>query len=85
MKSRPTASDSPWAKLDAMIAKMKPPTGPEWFSIVQYCERYGCPRTTANHQLHKMVETGVLEIWQGGTAGAGKVVRYRLINKAKTK
>lgn len=82
MKPKHTKND-PWARLDAMFAATKEPTGPEWFTIAELRERYGWTPHQAKNKIAKLRMAGDLETWKGCVAGkCGNVTKYRLTNNA---
>jgi hypothetical protein len=76
--------NDPWAKLDAMMAKEKEPTGPEWFTVYQYQSRYGLSLPQARGRMEGLVADGTLETWSGAAlapSGHKRIItKYRIKN-----
>lgn len=80
MKPKHTKSD-PWARLDAMFAAAKEPTGPEWFTQAQFRERYELGEVQARKRLEKLKKAGTVEQWLGySKAERRHLAKYRLVN-----
>ena len=64
-----------WAKLDTILTATIEPTGPEWFTLKQFCERYGLSDKTARARLVALIKDGKAEGWEKG----GRTVKYRAV------
>ena len=74
-----TKTQSPWARLDAMMKTDPEPTGPEWFTIGQFAARYDLSHAGAAVRLNKMERTKKVVRWKGRVAGScGVKCKYRL-------
>lgn len=74
--SRPT---DPWAAMDALFKQDEEPTGPEWFTRLQFQSRYDVPQSTAEKRLASLVSGGQLENWRGYSKQYRKnLVKYRV-------
>lgn len=72
-------TNDPWAAMDALIQEEQGPTGPEWFTIQAWAERYNKKQTTAKDVLGKMFRAGKLERWNGVPAGySTRITKYRV-------
>lgn len=60
--SKPT---DPWAALDALVKREAEPTGPEWFTVEQFAERYRMSQKSARNKCCEMHKGGILKRWQG--------------------
>jgi hypothetical protein len=77
MKTR----NNPWAALDAMMKTEPEPTGPGWFTVQDFLNRYGKGRTYtwAAQNLRAMHVAGKVEKWVGSSAGRnGKLLKYKI-------
>jgi len=63
---RPT---DPWAAMDALMACDPEPTGPGWFTVAEFADRYKICRRTAHQRLLEMGRKGLLEKWIGRREG----------------
>lgn len=70
---------SPWARLDAMFAADKEPTGPEWFTLAEFMERYGLGYEMACKRVERLKKGGTLEQWLGySKQHRRRLAKYRL-------
>lgn len=71
------ATNDPWAAMDALLEKEQGPTGPEWFTIQEWAERY--QRKNAKKFLRNLYNQGKLERWFGSRVNeTGRIVKYRV-------
>lgn len=75
--SRPT---DPWAAMDALMAYEPEPTGPEWFTVQEFVQRYKMVHRTGHARLLDMERRGTVEKWIGHREGCrgGHVTKWRL-------
>lgn len=75
----PPKSSSPWSRLDAIMKSDPEPTGPEWFTAEQFCQRYGISFGHAHQKLRAMKAEGKVEAWKGTGADSRRtIIKYRL-------
>jgi hypothetical protein len=55
---------NPWAAIDAIVKAAPEPTGPGWFSIEEYTERYG---GNPAHNMAKLRKDPRFERWSDPT------------------
>lgn len=78
-EARLKAFTDPWAALDAIVGATVEPTGPEWFTVVEFGKRYGIQRPAARERLVKLTTEGKLEQWKGlSTANKRTVTKWRV-------
>lgn len=61
------STKDPWASIDAIMKQeSEPPSEDGWFTLLDFCERYGRNKegTAARRILHRMVGDGILEARQ---------------------
>jgi len=68
---------NPWAALDAMMKSDPEPTGPEWFTVQQYTERYG---GSVQHNTSKLNRDTRLKRWKG-TSGHNRRITVKYSGK----
>ena len=71
---KPTPPKDLWEKMDAALAEIRPEPGPNWFTMVQFQERYGLKRFCARSRLNDLDKAGKL-IHHGNIRG---MVYYEL-------
>lgn len=78
MKPKHTKND-PWARLDAMFASDKEPTGPEWFTLAEFQERYALGYEMACKRVERLKKAGTVEQWLGYSRQyRRRLAKYRL-------
>ena len=70
-KSTPT---DPWAALDALVKREEEPTGPEWFTVDQFAERYKTSNCRARVRCEQMYRKGHLKRWQGVSSSSKRMM-----------
>lgn len=72
-------STDPWGDIDKLMAHAAEPTGPEWFTVEQFRQRYGLGLNGAHNRVRSLARDGVLEVWKGKVAGVNAITcKYRL-------
>lgn len=75
--SKPT---DPWAALDAIMATEPEPMGAEWFTVLDFANRYKMGRSGAQSRCQKLCNAGLAETWAGVVSATGKFTRkYRVL------
>ena len=78
MQPKTSNNTSPWAKMDAMFKQEPEPKGAEWFTPLEFSQRYDVAYGHAAHKLSNLASAGKLEKWFGiGGAHKKKIVKYR--------
>lgn len=72
-RQKSTATD-PWAALDAIVKREEEPTGPEWFTVDQFAERYKMSDSRARFRCDQMYRKGQLKRWQGIGSGSKRMM-----------
>lgn len=76
MPQKTSKATNPWAALDALMKTDPEPTGPEWFTVVQYTQRYGGSRSG---NAAKLAFDPRLASWKGLVRSTGKItIKYRV-------
>jgi hypothetical protein len=83
LRRKPTPSSGieivpgdPWAALDKLYNSNPEPTGPEWFTVQEYAERYGL---SINGSASRLNNDKRLEKWIGmGGPNKRTLAKYRI-------
>jgi hypothetical protein len=65
MRRAASTPTDPWAALDALCKREAEPTGPEWFTVKQFAERYDMTESPARVKIASLVKDGTLVSWTG--------------------
>lgn len=75
---------NPWAAMDEIVKQSQEPNGPEWFTVLDFANRYKVSRKCAQERLQRMFEDGVLKRWFGLSEKSRRITaKYALLNKSK--
>jgi hypothetical protein len=79
MPQRKLKPTDPWAALDAIVKYEAEPTGPEWFTVEQFAERYKISYASAGSKCQRMHRDGKLNLWKGlSTTSRRTINKYSL-------
>lgn len=65
MRQQVSKNIDPWAAMDALVKQEAEPTGLEWFTVMQFAERYGLSENGAYGKITNYFRAGKLERWKG--------------------
>ena len=66
-------TEDPWKKLDQIIKATSEPSGPGWFSVTEFCQRYSMSNPAALRFLRALEKEGKLEVWNGKIAKSKRI------------
>ena len=78
---------NPWAEMDSMIKRIPEPMGSDWFTIIDFINRYKVSEGVATRLIRKMYSNKLLEEWSGtlSTGKYGKKWKLKSENKLNLK
>lgn len=68
------SKNNPWAAMDAIVNANPEPTGREWFTSVEYGQRYEFSPDAARHKLTRLKSRGLVEQWTGTAKGHACII-----------
>ena len=74
MQAKKSPVTDPWAAIDALVKTDPEPTGPEWFTLKEFSQRYGLSLYGATARLRKLEQAGKVKSWQGTSAANRRLV-----------
>jgi len=76
---------NPWAEMDKIIKRIPEPTGSDWFTRIDFINRYKVSENVATRLIRKMYANNLLEEWSGtfSTGKYGKKWKLKSENKGK--